>query len=76
MVLKDHVKTYDCYIFTYTTTVPIATKLDKLLACRDLPLPIMLLRRLITWSCKITQQTKTIISSLPQYLWPQNQVGL
>ena len=30
---------------------------------------------LITWSSKITWQTKTIISPLPQCLKPQNSVG-
>ena len=33
------------------------------------------LRTLITWSSKITWQTKIIISPLPQCLKPQNLVG-
>ena len=30
---------------------------------------------LITWSCKIAWQTKTILSPLPQCLWPPNMAG-
>ena len=32
--------------------------------------PKTLFESLVTWSCKITWQTKTIIFLLPQYLWP------
>ena len=52
--------------------MPMATKLGWIIIYLDGLLPIKSHDPLITWSCKITWQAKIIISSLPQYLWPQN----
>ena len=47
-----------------TATTPLASKLDRgETYLKGVPL---------TWSSKITRQTKTIISPLPQCLWPSN----
>ena len=48
----------------------MATKFSKMVIYLDWLLPIESHGPLIMWSCKITWQTKTIISSLPQCLWP------
>ena len=58
-----------------------ATLIEKFHMCEyDIPCALEKtvmadLGTLITWSSKITGQTKTIISSLPQCLKPQNLVG-
>ena len=53
----------------------MATKRGRKITYLNGLLPITSHDPLITWSC-ITWQTKTIISSLPQYLWPLNLAGL
>ena len=58
-----------------TTTLPMIFKLAKLVTCHEGLLPIFLLHHLVTWSCKIMWETKTIMPPLPQYLWPQNLAG-
>ena len=50
-------------------------KIGRMLTYLDEFLPIKSHHPLITWSCKITWQTKTILSPLPQCLWPWNIVG-
>ena len=53
----------------------MATKPKRMITYVDGFLPIKSHDPLITWSCKITWQTKIIISSLLQWLWPPNVVG-
>ena len=54
----------------------MATKHGRMVAHLDVLLPIKSHDPLITRSCDITWQAKTIkISSLSQCLWPQNVVG-
>ena len=72
VVLWDHVTTWK---HISTITVPMATNLGKLVTYPEGLLPIILLHPLFTWSCEITLQTKSIIFTLPQYLWPQNLAG-
>ena len=55
-----------------TATVPMATKLGRMVTYRDWLLPIKSHGTLINWSWKITWQTKIIISPLLQFLWPLN----
>ena len=38
----------------FTTTVPMATKLNSIVSNLQEPLPIMLPKLLVVWSCKIT----------------------
>ena len=57
------------YHYIFTITVPMATKLDKMVTYFDGLLRIKLHDSLITWSCKITWQTKIILSSLPKCIW-------
>ena len=55
-----------------------ATLIVKFRMCEyDIPCALekIVMGDLITWSSKITWQTKTIISPLPQCLKPQNSVG-
>ena len=54
--------------------VSMAFKLARMLTYADGFLPMNWQDHLITWSCKITCQTK-IISSLPQGIWPPNVAG-
>ena len=58
-----------------TTTVPMATKLDRMVTYLDGLLHIKLHDRLIRWSCDITWQSK-VVSPLPQCLWPPNLTRL
>ena len=60
------------YLHFYETLVLMATKLGKLVTCHEELPSIMLLHPLVMWSYEITRQTKTVISPLPQYMWPQN----
>ena len=55
-------------------TMSIATKLDGAVTYREGLPPIKSQEPSIRWSCEITWQTKTIISSLQQCLWPTNMV--
>ena len=48
------------------------TKSDRMVSYRDWLLPKTLVNPLITWSCKIICQTKTIISNYYIYLLYQN----
>ena len=65
-----------------TTAVPMATKfgimvthLEGLLPIKSHDTPIKSHDPLRTFSCKMTWQTKTIISSLPQCVCPSNLAG-
>ena len=49
-----------------TNTIPMAIKLGKIVTYLERPPSIKWQEALITWSCKITWQTKTIISQLPK----------
>ena len=69
VVLKDHVTRL---YHISTTTVPMATKYGRLVNFDGKLLPVMLLHLLVMQSWEIIWQTKTIISLLPQYVWPQN----
>ena len=53
----------------------MATKFGRMLAYLEQLPPIRLLIPLVMWSCKVTRQTKTIISPLLQCLWPPNLLG-
>ena len=66
---RSHEK-YNHYIFT--TVVPMATKFGRTVTYLGGLPPIKLLDPSVTWSCKITWQTKIIISALPQCLWSPN----
>ena len=48
----------------------MATKLGRMVTYLECLPPIKVLIPLVTWSCKISWQTKTIIYPLPQCLWP------
>ena len=72
-VLQDHVTNYKNCIST--TTVPVATKHGRILTYFEKLLPIELHDPLITWSCRVTWQTKFNISSLPGFLWPPTLAG-
>ena len=50
----------------------MATKLGRMVTYLECLPPIKVLIPLVTWSCKISWQTKTIIYPLPQCLWPPN----
>ena len=66
MVLKDHVRKV-----ILISTTKRSTKLGKVINY----LEGLLLKShdpLVTWSCKIRLQVKTIISALTQYLWSPN----
>ena len=53
----------------------MTTKLGKMVTYLEGLLPIKLNDALIMWSSKITWKTKTIISPIPQCLWPPNLAG-
>ena len=57
-----------------TTTLSMATKLNKVVTYHE-GLPLIKWHDPVTWSCKITWKTKTIITPLPQCLWPWNLAG-
>ena len=69
-VFQDREMNLKHYISTFT--IPMATKIGRLvtyneeLSFKELPYPLM------TRLCDFTWQTKIIISPLPQYLWPLN----
>ena len=54
-----------------TTSMPMATKLSKLVTYYKSVSTRKSHDLSITWSCKVTWQTKNITSPLPQCLWPQ-----
>ena len=56
------------------TRLPMATKLGRIIRYLIVLLPIKSLYILISWSCEITWQNKSIISPRPQWLWPPNLV--
>ena len=58
----------------FTITVPMATKLGRMVTYLNGLLTIKSHYALVTWSCIIMWQTKIIISLLPQCLWPPNLV--
>ena len=53
----------------------MTTKLGRMVTYFEGLLTIRSLIPLITWCCKVTWQTKTIISPIPQCLWPPNLLG-
>ena len=59
----------------YTTRVSIAIKFGGTLTSLDSLQLINSHDFLITWSCNITRPNKTIISPIPQCLWPSNVAG-
>ena len=63
VILWDHLINWNHYIST--TTVPMATKLDRMVTYLNGLVPVKSHSHLITWFCKITWQTKIIKSSLP-----------
>ena len=63
------------FLISFQPNVPIATKLCRMVTYRDGPLPLKSIDHLITWSCKVTWQTKIIISLLQQRFWPPNLAG-
>ena len=73
LVLQGNVTNENHYIST--TRVTIATKLGRMITYFDGLLPITSHDTLISLSCEITWQTKTIIFPIPQCLWPPNLVG-
>ena len=52
-----------------TITVSMATKLGRMVTYLKGFLAIKSCNALIKWSCKVTCQTKIILSRLPVYLW-------
>ena len=68
VILQDHV-TNQKHISI--TKMPIVTKFGTIVTNLKGFLS-MLLDPLVMWSCKLTQQTKTITSAQPQWLWPPN----
>ena len=60
MPIKPHelLSGYNLKYYISTTTVPMATKLGKLVVCSEGLLPIMLLYPLVKWSCEIAGQFK------------------
>ena len=68
----DDVTNHNCY--NLTTTVPLATKLDRMVIYLEglLILFIKPFNALITWSYKVTRQTKIIIFPLPEIQWRPN----
>ena len=56
-------------------SITMTTKLGRMVAHLDGLLPIKSHDSLMTWSCDITWQAKTIISPLRQSLWPRNLEG-
>ena len=70
-VLQSHVADEDHYFST--SRVPMASKLDRMVAHLDGLLPIKFHNPFkILWSCDITWRARTIIYSLSQWLWPRN----
>ena len=59
----------------FAITMPVVTKLGRMVTYHEGLPSIISHDLLITWSCEIIWQTKSIISPVPQYLWPQNLVG-
>ena len=57
------------------TRVPMATKLGRMMTCLIGFLPIKSLDPLIKWSCEITWQTISIITSILQCQWLPNFAG-
>ena len=51
-------------------TIPMTTKLARMMTNLDGLLTIMYLDPLVTWSCKVMRKAKNIISPLPEYLSP------
>ena len=66
VVLQDHMTNWNYYIFT--TTVPMAAKPGRMVTYLKELLAIKSFNALITWSRKVTWQTKFILSPLPECL--------
>ena len=58
--------------YIFTTTIFMATKLGRMVTYLDYLLPTKSNDHIITCFCEITWQTNTILSPLPQCLWPYN----
>ena len=70
VVLRDHVTNWNhCISFT---TVAMATKISRMVTYLKGILTTKSCNALITWSGKFTWQTKTIISTLLEWLCPLN----
>ena len=67
VVLWDHVTNLNHY--TSTATISVATALGIMVTYHEWLLPMKTHDHKITWSCKITWQTKSITYPLTQYLW-------
>ena len=70
VVFQSHVINENHYIST--TRVPMATKLSRMVTYFERVLTIKPFYALITWSCKVTWQAKTIISLLQECLQQPN----
>ena len=66
VALQDHVTSQSHYFFT--TTVPMTTRLSRVVTYLERLHTEMSNNALIMWSCKVTWKTKTIISPLPDCL--------
>ena len=68
MTLRNLVTSQNHYISTITG--PMTMKLGRMLPYLEGHLTIKSHNALITWFCKVTWQTKIIISLLSEFLWP------
>ena len=66
-ILQTHLTNENHYIST--TRVPMTNKLGKMMIYFEELLTIKSFYALITWSCKVTWQTKIIIYPQPKCLW-------
>ena len=67
VVLQSHMTNKNHYISS--TSMPMATKLGRMVAYFERILTIRSFYVLIMWSCKVTWQTKIIIYPQPECLW-------
>ena len=70
VLLRDHVTNLNHYIST--TTIPGATKPNRMVTYLEEPPAKKSHDHFLTWSCKITLKIKYIISPLIQGLWLTN----
>ena len=73
MVSQDHMANLSQYISP--TKMAKGTKLGKMVDLIEQFPSSNLFNSLVAWSCKITSQSKTIISTLPQCPWSPNFPG-
>ena len=72
MVLQDHMKNEN---HIANITMLMVTNVGLMVTYLEQLLPINSLDHINVQSCKITQQSKIIIYSIPQYLWLSNLAG-